>query len=422
MAESINSAAPGITPQNITTNVEVFNGIEMAARAQAKEGLANLYEFCRLIYPENADAMFRTFQQELFKWQYMKSIKQDIIGATNGLFPSRFEREFSNITKIGSGLDCEVYSATHNIDQQIYAVKKISLDYDDEACDSVFQEAKIMATINHPNVIRYYTPWVEFDISKSPLLPSIGYDGEDNNDCNDDEEESEYDSDDYYDEEEEETESSTSSSKSINIVPQQGKKSPKHMRNRNIRVSFFIQMELCSKISVSTLCQSIDTISILKKAKLLAEGLAHIHSLGIIHRDIKPSNILIGMDGQPKIADFGISVNKNHINEDAMESATDMYASPEHYDSSRISAKSDIYSFGVTLFDLLISFRTNMEHIKAIIALKKDRKLPDRFIEKYSHFNGLCELILSMSDPSPEKRPTADEVIDIIDKILIKYK
>ena len=417
MAESVTSSSETLT-QNIPSDIGLITGIDFAARAQAEECFCHLKEFCRLIAPENPESIYKVFIQELFKWQYMKSIKSSIIGAANGFFPSRFEREFVITEKIGTGLECEVYSAMHLIDKQMYAVKKITLDYNPERCDSIFQEAKIMSTINHPNVIRYYTPWVEFDISRSDIIPQLNFSGSSENsnkpgitfdpssfDNSDD------DYDDDYSEEDEDDDSFTNPVVNYNGPQHSGIRKKKS----SIKVSFFIQMELCSKMSLSQLCKSLDCLSILKKTKALAEGLAHIHSLGIVHRDIKPSNILVGMDGQPKIADFGISVNTDHINEDAMESATDLYASPEHYDSRLISDKSDIFSLGLTLFDLFSTFRTNMEHIKALISLKKEHVFPKQFQMKYPL---LCPLILQMIEQDPAKRPSAEQVVDYIDRVM----
>lgn len=343
---------------------------EVAARSQAEEGLRHLHDFCQLVSPESSEDLFKSLFQEMFKWQYMKNLKDNIITATHGFFPSRFEREYQILEKIGEGLDCEVFSVLHLVDRHIYAVKKITIDYDPEECDCLFNEAKIMAKINHKNVIRYYSPWIEFDISDSNILP-IEYEQNTN-----------------------------------------GRVSKK--KGGKIHVSFYIQMELCSKMPVSKLCQSIGPIDILKKAKNVAEGLSYIHQMGIVHRDIKPSNILIGMDGEPKIADFGISINTDSINEIAMESSTELYASPEHYDSTKISDKSDIYSLGLTMFDLFVRPKTKMEHIKTIVNLRNCHEFPPEFPE----IPQLKELILHMIENDPDDRPTADEVIDYLSEII----
>ena len=85
-------------------------------------------------------------------------------------------------------------------------------------------------------------------------------------------------------------------------------------------------------------------------------GLFHAHKLGIIHRDLKPANILIDSDGVPKIADFGLAkmggVTSNKTKA-GMVLGTPLYMSPEQAAERKLNSASDIYSFGVMLFELL---------------------------------------------------------------------
>ena len=89
------------------------------------------------------------------------------------------------------------------------------------------------------------------------------------------------------------------------------------------------------------------------------EGLAYIHSKGIIHRDIKPQNIFYGSDGIAKIADFGISTIKYYninLDEPKKVVGTAQYLSPEVLRGSKPNEQSDIYAAGVTFFELLTGY------------------------------------------------------------------
>ncbi|MCL2748344.1 MAG: Stk1 family PASTA domain-containing Ser/Thr kinase [Oscillospiraceae bacterium] len=84
------------------------------------------------------------------------------------------------------------------------------------------------------------------------------------------------------------------------------------------------------------------------------KALSHAHGRGIIHRDIKPHNIMILRDGSVKVADFGIArltSMHNTLTQDALGSVH--YISPEQARGSHIDARSDIYSLGVVLYEML---------------------------------------------------------------------
>jgi serine/threonine protein kinase len=93
----------------------------------------------------------------------------------------------------------------------------------------------------------------------------------------------------------------------------------------------------------------------------LADGLAHAHDRGILHRDLKPANVLITDDGQPMLLDFNLATDGNghdpHSRPTRM-GGTLAYMSPEHIRAMRdrrvtLDARSDLYSLGVMLFQLL---------------------------------------------------------------------
>lgn len=91
-------------------------------------------------------------------------------------------------------------------------------------------------------------------------------------------------------------------------------------------------------------------------ATQVAKALSHAHSRGIVHRDIKPHNIMILKDGSVKVADFGIArlqSTQNTLTQEALGSVH--YISPEQAKGSHVDARSDIYSLGVVMYEMLTS-------------------------------------------------------------------
>lgn len=119
---------------------------------------------------------------------------------------------------------------------------------------------------------------------------------------------------------------------------------------------YFIVMELVEGITLKDYIRSKGRLSVRETTGItlqVASGLEAAHNNGIIHRDVKPQNIIISVDGTAKVADFGIAraASSDTINSGVMGSVH--YSAPEQSRGGYSDAKSDIYSLGITMYEML---------------------------------------------------------------------
>ncbi len=147
----------------------------------------------------------------------------------------------------------------------------------------------------------------------------------------------------------------------------------------------------------------------------IMRGLSHAHSRGIVHRDIKPQNVMILRDGSVKIADFGIarleSAAQQTMTQQALGSVH--YISPEQAKGDRTDARSDIYSAGVVLYEMLTS-RLPFEGDSAVsVALQHLSSVPLSPCEIDPTVPQALEKICmkAMASDITKRYPTADAMI-----------
>lgn len=150
----------------------------------------------------------------------------------------------------------------------------------------------------------------------------------------------------------------------------------------------------------------------------IAEGLKVAHKQGIIHRDVKPQNIVIKNDGTPKITDFGIARAVSSTTRNISIIGTVHYISPEQARNENIDFRSDIYSLGCTMYEMItgiVPFQGESPVAIIISHLREAIKLPS--IDNKRIYKSLERIILKCTKILPENRyQNVNELIEDLKK------
>ena len=140
----------------------------------------------------------------------------------------------------------------------------------------------------------------------------------------------------------------------------------------------------------------------------LIKGLKSLHDLKILHRDLKSANVFLFSDGSVKLGDLNVSkVAKKGLG--YTQTGTPYYASPEVWKDQAYNNKSDIWSLGCVLYEMITlhpPFRAeNMEGLFNKVIKGKYKNIPNRFS------NDLSEIVRLLIQVDPDKRPSCDELL-----------
>ncbi|KAG0168301.1 Eukaryotic translation initiation factor 2-alpha kinase [Apophysomyces sp. BC1034] len=256
---------------------------------------------------------------------------------------SRYRNDFLEISLLGRGGFASAYRARNKLDDIEYAIKKIRLGPDleeeqgeDNPYGKIFREIKNLARLEHRNVIRYYSSWLEYNTGESEpsSLPSPSVSDslwlEEDTDFSfsktrsvfggqdptfdefedEDEDEAEEDLSDIGFVFEDDNSATTSESPEDSVIPERKKTSSRRSKSSSssskVGWTLFIQMQLCpttlydyikyrNQRYAETNKLEVDGQRNIEIFAQILEGTAYIHEQGLIHRDMKPSNIFLSM-------------------------------------------------------------------------------------------------------------------------------
>lgn len=187
---------------------------------------------------------------------------------------------------------------------------------------------------------------------------------------------------------------------------------------------YYIVMELVEGITLKKYIEKKGALEYKEAVSIaiqMAQGIEAAHKHNIVHRDIKPQNIIISKEGKVKVTDFGIAkaTSSNTINSAAMGSVH--YISPEQARGGYSDYKSDIYSFGITLYEMItgrVPFDGETNVAVALQHIQEDIVPPSKLVEDVPV--SVEKIILKCTQKKTEKRyDSMTEVIADLKRSLV---
>ncbi len=192
------------------------------------------------------------------------------------------------------------------------------------------------------------------------------------------------------------------------------------------RDQYYISMEylnegLKEKINKGNLKN--DPEAALKIVKKIAEALLYAHKKGFIHRDIKPDNVMFRDDGTLILLDFGIVKalrSESNLTRTGMSVGTPKYMSPEQMRAKKVDERSDIYSLGIVLYEILTGTAPYKTDDLITLAMKHAQGPVPELPRKYENIQPLLNKMIAKK-PSERVRD-CEGLIRLIDALLYRIK
>jgi len=191
------------------------------------------------------------------------------------------------------------------------------------------------------------------------------------------------------------------------------------------RGTYYIVMEFVEGRSLRDIIRTEGPLPAAAAARIageLADALAFAHRNGVVHRDVKPGNVLITASGQVKLTDFGIAANQFDANQGLTQTGSVMgtatYFSPEQAQGHPVDGRSDVYSLGVVLYEMLAGVPPFTGESPVAVAMKHVREVPPPMRTRVPDVPAQLESVVNaaLTKDIEMRYQSADEMrVDLVD-------
>jgi predicted Ser/Thr protein kinase len=173
----------------------------------------------------------------------------------------------------------------------------------------------------------------------------------------------------------------------------------------------FLSMEYVDGEDLGSLLRRIGRLpsdKALEISRKLCAGLAAAHEKGVLHRDLKPSNVMLDSRGQVLLTDFGLAGLADQLSGAEVRNGTPQYMAPEQLSGKEVTAKSDIYSLGLVLFEIFSGKRPFEANTMAELMRAQTDTAPPSLTTLVRDLDPAVERVITRClDPEPARRPAS---------------
>ncbi len=174
---------------------------------------------------------------------------------------------------------------------------------------------------------------------------------------------------------------------------------------------FFLSMEYVDGEDLGSLLRRIGRLpadKALEIARKLCAGLAAAHAQGVLHRDLKPANVMLDARGHVLLTDFGLAGLADQIAGAEVRNGTPAYMAPEQLSGKEVTVRSDIYSLGLVLYEILTGKRPHeSDTLAGLEQARRDHPTPSPSTIVKDIDPAVERVIMRCLDPDPARRPAS---------------